>query len=241
MPKHRGSLAAQHLLMRCTLMLLLARSVEPAHRGFMSPAPAPTARPASPAPSTRHFTWDVEYILWAPDCRQHGMIGINGTFPGPTITANAGDRIVVVVNNHLHTEGVVIHWHGIRQVTHLNLKPPLSLPLMHGMTDREWTVQIGTPWADGTASISQCAINPGDSFTYNFTADKVCSNRSFFFSFPFFTGRVFFQINFGSVSVTHRKNIVVSFKKKSRCRQGPSSTTGILGCRGRQGCTGRSS
>jgi L-ascorbate oxidase len=44
------------------------------------------------------------------------MIGINGAFPGPTITAYAGDLIKVVVNNKLHTEGVVIHWHGIKQV-----------------------------------------------------------------------------------------------------------------------------
>ncbi|TVU07925.1 hypothetical protein EJB05_41302, partial [Eragrostis curvula] len=176
MAKHPGSLVVHvQLLMCCTLMLLFARPVAPASRSFVPPAPAPTAlsptqeptSPASPAlspatptavpapalspasppaPKTWNFTWNVEYILWAPDCKQRGMIGINGAFPGPTITAKAGDRIVVVVNNHLHTEGVVIHWHGIRQ--------------------------IGTPWADGTASISQCAINPGESFTYNFTADK---------------------------------------------------------------------
>ena len=34
-------------------------------------------------------------------------------------------------------------------------------------------VQIDTPWADGTASISQCPINPGETFTYEFKADKV--------------------------------------------------------------------
>ncbi|KAI3926880.1 hypothetical protein MKX01_032795 [Papaver californicum] len=32
--------------------------------------------------------------------------------------------------------------------------------------------QLETPWADGTAAISQCAINPGDTFLYNFTVDK---------------------------------------------------------------------
>jgi hypothetical protein len=26
--------------------------------------------------------------------------------------------------------------------------------------------QLGTPWADGTASISQCSINPGETFHY---------------------------------------------------------------------------
>ncbi|CAN6177779.1 unnamed protein product [Urochloa humidicola] len=157
-----------------TLMLALAHPVWASSRGATSPAhapnaPAPAASPTVHSPALAPTTtpsvpvtpavapaqpghqlppeiWDVEYILWAPDCKQHGMIGINGMFPGPTITANAGDIITVVVNNKLHTEGVVIHWHGIRQ--------------------------IGTPWADGTASISQCPINTGETFTYQFTADK---------------------------------------------------------------------
>jgi L-ascorbate oxidase len=128
-------LAAVQLLLCCTLLVAFA-------------APSATAASA-PAPTTAkvNMTWDVEYILWAPDCQQRVMVGINGKFPGPTITARAGDVVRVTVNNKLHTEGLVIHWHGMRQV--------------------------GTPWADGTASISQCAINPGDSFTYEFVADKV--------------------------------------------------------------------
>uniref|UniRef100_A0A0D9WRC4 L-ascorbate oxidase n=1 Tax=Leersia perrieri TaxID=77586 RepID=A0A0D9WRC4_9ORYZ len=72
--------------------------------------------------ATVEVMWDVEYILWAPDCQQRVMIGINGKFPGPNITVRAGD--------------------------------------------------FGTPWADGTASISQCAINPGETFVYEFVADK---------------------------------------------------------------------
>lgn len=33
--------------------------------------------------------------------------------------------------------------------------------------------QIGTPWADGTALISQCPIKPDETFIYKFQADKV--------------------------------------------------------------------
>ncbi|KAK9939404.1 hypothetical protein M0R45_016100 [Rubus argutus] len=94
----------------------------------------------------RHLKWDVEYIFWSPDCQENVVMGINGQFPGPTIRAKAGDTLVVELTNKLHTEGVVIHWHGIRQ--------------------------FGTPWADGTASISQCAINPGETFYYRFKLDK---------------------------------------------------------------------
>ncbi|KAI3450067.1 hypothetical protein Pfo_006732 [Paulownia fortunei] len=94
----------------------------------------------------RHFKWEVEYMHWSPDGLEGVVMGINGQFPGPTIRARAGDTIHVELTNKLHTEGVVIHWHGIRQ--------------------------IGTPWADGTASISQCAINPGETFVYRFKVDK---------------------------------------------------------------------
>ncbi|KAL3621941.1 hypothetical protein CASFOL_034137 [Castilleja foliolosa] len=94
----------------------------------------------------RHFNWTVEYLLWSPDGHEGMVIGINGQFPGPTIRAHEGDIIHVNLKNGLGTEGVVIHWHGIRQ--------------------------IGTPWADGTASISQCAIDPGETFPYRFKVDK---------------------------------------------------------------------
>ncbi|XP_077216467.1 L-ascorbate oxidase-like isoform X2 [Tasmannia lanceolata] len=94
------------------------------------------------ASKARHFKWEVGYVYWSPDCVENVMIGINGQFPGPTIRAKSGDTIVVELTNKLPTEGVVIHWHGIRQ--------------------------FGTPWADGTASISQCAINPDESFVYRF-------------------------------------------------------------------------
>ncbi|KAL8055618.1 hypothetical protein ABFX02_04G067800 [Erythranthe guttata] len=95
---------------------------------------------------TQHLKWSVEYMHWSPDGVESVVMGINGQFPGPTIRARAGDTINIELTNKLPTEGVVIHWHGIRQ--------------------------IGTPWADGTASISQCAINPGETFVYNFKVDK---------------------------------------------------------------------
>ncbi|OIT18790.1 l-ascorbate oxidase [Nicotiana attenuata] len=67
------------------------------------------------AAKTRHFKWDVEYIHWSPDGKESVVMGINGQFPGPTIRAKAGDTVAVHLTNKLHTEGVVIHWHGIRQ------------------------------------------------------------------------------------------------------------------------------
>ncbi|CAK9328080.1 unnamed protein product [Citrullus colocynthis] len=97
-------------------------------------------------PIVRNYTWEVEYMFWSPDCVENIVVGINGQFPGPTIRANVNDTVIVEVINKLSTEGVAIHWHGI--------------------------LQRGTPWADGTASISQCAISPGENFTYQFVLDK---------------------------------------------------------------------
>ncbi|KAL8160220.1 hypothetical protein V2J09_001757 [Rumex salicifolius] len=111
-------------------------------------AAAESSVPAVPfsGGKVRHFQWDVEYMLGAPDCEERVVMAVNGQFPGPTIRARAGDTIHVDLTNKLTTEGVVIHWHGIRQ--------------------------LGTPWADGTASISQCPISPGQTFTYRFVVDK---------------------------------------------------------------------
>lgn len=73
-------------------------------------------RPHCAEAKARHFKWEVSNMFWSPDCEEKVLIGINGQFPGPTIRARAGDTIHVELKNGLHTEGVVIHWHGIRQV-----------------------------------------------------------------------------------------------------------------------------
>lgn len=65
---------------------------------------------------TRHLKWAVEYMHWSPDGVEGIVMAINGQFPGPTIRARAGDTIHLELMNKLHTEGLVIHWHGIRQV-----------------------------------------------------------------------------------------------------------------------------
>lgn len=65
----------------------------------------------------RHYQFNVEYIFKKVDCLEHVVMGINGQFPGPTIRAQAGDTLDIAVTNKLHTEGTVIHWHGIRMVS----------------------------------------------------------------------------------------------------------------------------
>ncbi|XP_015973554.1 L-ascorbate oxidase-like [Arachis duranensis] len=96
----------------------------------------------------REYKFEVGYMKKKPDCIENSYVmGINGHFPGPTIRAHVGDTLHISLFNNISTnEPTSIHWHGISQ--------------------------HGTPWADGTASISQCAINPGETFHYRFTVDK---------------------------------------------------------------------
>ncbi|KAG0628617.1 hypothetical protein M758_1G039900 [Ceratodon purpureus] len=92
------------------------------------------------------YDWNVDYMFGAPDCVEKLILAVNGQYPSPTIRAVVGDTVVVKITNHIPSESVVFHWHG-----------------MH---------QRGTPYFDGAAYVSQCPINPGEIFTYKFKVDR---------------------------------------------------------------------
>ena len=66
--------------------------------------------------------------------------GFNGSAPGPTIQVNQGDRVRLIVDNHL-PEPTSMHWHGFEIPNEM----------------------------DGEPGISQQPIKPGGRFTYEFT------------------------------------------------------------------------
>ena len=66
--------------------------------------------------------------------------GFNGSAPGPTIQVNQGDRVRIIVDNHL-PESFSMHWHGFE--------------IPHDM--------------DGAPGTSQDPIKPGGRFIYEFT------------------------------------------------------------------------
>ncbi|PGH12270.1 hypothetical protein AJ80_06784 [Polytolypa hystricis UAMH7299] len=99
--------------------------------------------------STLHLNWTVTATDRRPDGVRKWVYLINGAFPGPTIEARSGDRLLISVHNALHNEGVAIHWHGL--------------------------YMRGANHMDGTAGITQCPIPPGSSFLYNFT---IADNQS---------------------------------------------------------------
>jgi hypothetical protein len=81
------------------------------------------------------YTWNV-----APGVKKQAF-AFNGTVPGPTIRVIEGDKVRVVVTNHL-PQGTAVHWHG------------MVLPNK----------------MDGVPGVTQDPIPPGGSMTYEFVA-----------------------------------------------------------------------
>ncbi|KAJ9565324.1 hypothetical protein OSB04_001290 [Centaurea solstitialis] len=90
----------------------------------------------------RHYKFDIRMRNVTRLCKTKSIITVNGKFPGPRIIAREGDRLVINVVNHV-LNNISIHWHGIRQ--------------------------LRSGWADGPAYITQCPIQTGQSYVYNFT------------------------------------------------------------------------
>ena len=87
-----------------------------------------------------HLTAEVVKTQLIPGVREMIGWGYNGSLPGPTIEVNEGDRVRIILHNKLPEE-TTMHWHG------------LEVP----------------PEMDGPPFISQAPIEPGGSFTYEFT------------------------------------------------------------------------
>ncbi|KAJ4800301.1 Laccase [Rhynchospora pubera] len=92
--------------------------------------------------STRFYDFKVQTMEVKKLCKSTSIVTINGIYPGPVLYAQEGDRVIVKVTNE-SPYNASIHWHGVRQ--------RLSC------------------WSDGPAYITQCPIQPGQTFTYEFT------------------------------------------------------------------------
>ncbi|XP_077216743.1 laccase-4-like [Tasmannia lanceolata] len=92
--------------------------------------------------TVRHYKFNVVLRNTSRLCSTKPIVTVNGKFPGPTLYAREGDNVLVKVTNHVKYN-ISIHWHGVRQ--------------------------LRTGWADGPAYITQCPIQTGNSYVYNFT------------------------------------------------------------------------
>ncbi|XP_054795110.1 laccase-4-like [Prosopis cineraria] len=98
--------------------------------------------PLSAEARIRHYKFNVVMKNATRLCSTKPIVTVNGQYPGPTIYAREDDTVLVKVVNHVKYN-VSIHWHGVRQ--------------------------LRTGWADGPAYITQCPIQPGQVYMYNFT------------------------------------------------------------------------
>lgn len=73
------------------------------------------------------------------------VFAFNGQVPGPLIHVMEGDDVTVHVTNN-STLPHTVHWHGVNQT--------------------------GTWQSDGVPGVTQKAIEPGDTFTYHWVADR---------------------------------------------------------------------
>jgi manganese oxidase len=96
------------------------------------------------------FELTIDRIRHQIDAKQDPIdaLGFNGTWPGPRIDVVEGDRIKAIFTNNLD-ESTGIHFHGQKLPNRM----------------------------DGVPHITQDPIQPGDSFTYEFTARTVGSHR----------------------------------------------------------------
>lgn len=63
---------------------------------------------------TREYWLDLLQVTLSPDGIPRTVLTVNGTMPGPTLTADWGDFIVIHVRNSLFESqnGTSIHWYG---------------------------------------------------------------------------------------------------------------------------------
>lgn len=91
---------------------------------------------------TKEFTLVAEPHIWSP---VKGVVAdawtFNGQVAGPTIRVTEGDHVKIKLVNKL-SEPTTIHWHGLHLPNNM----------------------------DGVPDVTQSAVQPGQSFTYEFTA-----------------------------------------------------------------------
>lgn len=89
----------------------------------------------------KHFTFTTQQVMWEPVKGKRVLAWtVNATVPGPAVRVTAGDHVRFTVINRF-PEPTALHWHG--------LEVPAS--------------------ADGVPGVGMQAIEPGKSYTYDFT------------------------------------------------------------------------
>lgn len=110
--------------------------------GFMATLFGILAFVSSGSAAVLRQDFTVGWVTANPDgAFDRPTIGVNGQWPLPLISATVGDRLILNVHNELGNASTSLHFHGL--------------------------FQNGTNYMDGAVGVTQCAIAPGSSFTYD--------------------------------------------------------------------------
>lgn len=99
------------------------------------------AKYTTDADGAKHFSFTAQQVMWEP-VKGHRVPAytLDGTVPGPMMRVTVGDHVRITILNHL-SEPTTIHFHG------------LEIPANQ----------------DGVPGVGQDPIQPGQTFTYDFT------------------------------------------------------------------------
>ena len=95
---------------------------------------------------TLRITYDVRPSILLNGTAFKVRYAVNGVTPGPTLIVNEGEWVEVTVDNALDVDETSIEFAGISNVL--------------------------TPFSDGAATVTQCAIQPGNKMVYAFRASN---------------------------------------------------------------------
>ncbi|XP_011177989.1 uncharacterized protein LOC105209329 isoform X1 [Zeugodacus cucurbitae] len=95
-------------------------------------------------PNATNTVWSHCQCVLA-DGVERGILTVNRMIPGPSIQVCENDKVVIDVENHMEGMETTIHWHGI------------------------W--QRGSQYYDGVPFVTQCPIQQGNTFRYQWTGN----------------------------------------------------------------------
>ncbi|GKV08213.1 hypothetical protein SLEP1_g19878 [Rubroshorea leprosula] len=121
---------------------------------------------------TRHYKFDV-YQATKYGClsNRKSIVSVNGQLPGPRIVAREGEQLLIKVVNYVFNN-MSIHWQdSALKTVSLTVQPCPEhiMNLNFVCNDRHGIRQLRTGWTDGPAYVTQCPIQTGQSYMYNFT------------------------------------------------------------------------
>ena len=107
--------------------------VAPVDEGLAPLVSTPPLEDLNADPNIVEVQLDAAEKVVAVGGRMVSMYTYNGSFPGPTLEAKPGDRVIVHFTNRL-PEPTTIHWHGLRIEDAMDGSPRLQSPVMPGGT-----------------------------------------------------------------------------------------------------------